>query len=493
MNKSAGCYVALFPLLLAGCTSGPEQPPITTLPVKLDGQSASIPDKWWTLYHDADLNHAVEQALTNNRDLRMAAANLRAAKAVVDETDAARLPTTSLNTQAGYGSTANDQLEAALNQSDHIRTGARYGIGIDVQWEIDFFGRLRSMRHAANADALAVMAEEEGARVLVAAETTRAWLSACSYAQRIGIAQRSLLLAAQGQQLASQLYQSGAGVELDVIRAQNQVELAAAELPPLQAARHNALAELAVLMGQLPDNPPQAAMQCQSTPSLTSIAVPHSEGMRMLSRRPDVLKAQQALIAATARIGVATADFYPQISIGGSVFSSAHQPDGWDKSGATVWSLGPLISWSFPNVSEQRARLAQANAHEQSALAHFDAIILGALKDVQQGMTNYNAALQQNAALQKAAAGSQHALKLASIARKEGAATALAFLDAQRTDIAIQHQLASADTQLINTQIALFKSLGGGWQQAPAIPLPEPQRRPVPSQISLVDNREIKQ
>lgn len=493
MNKYAGLYVVFFPLLLAGCTAGPEQPPITTLPVKLDGQSANFPDKWWALYHDADLNHAVEQALTNNRDLRMAAANLQAAKAVMDETDAARLPTTSLNTQAGYGSTANDQLEAALNQSDHIRTGSRYGIGIDVQWEIDFFGRLRSLSHAANADALAVMAEEEGTRVLVAAETTRAWLSACSYAQQIGIAQRSLQLATQGQQLASQLYQSGAGVELDVIRAQSQVDLAATQLPPLQAARRNALAELAVLMGQLPDNPPQAAMRCQSPPALASIAIPHSEGMTLLSRRPDVLQTQQTLIAATARIGVATAELYPQISIGGSVFSSAHQPAGWDKSGATVWSLGPLISWSFPNMSEQRARLAQANAHELAALAHFDATILGALKDVQQGMTNYYAALQQHAALQRAAADSQQALKLASIARKEGAATALEFLDAQRTDIAIQHQLASTDTQLINTQIALFKSLGGGWQQAPSIPLPAPQRSPVLSHTSLVDNREIKQ
>lgn len=477
MFKMRAVIVTLLPFWAVGCGSLSPQPALSTLALHQSTQPLpSSTDQWWRLYRDPALDRAVEEALINNRDLHVAAAHLLSAQAIADRAKAAQLPATALTASGGYGSTADDQLEAALHNSDTIRTGSRYGIGLDVQWEVDLFGRMHNLRRAANAEVLSTLAEEEGTRVMVAAETTRAWLNACSYAQQAAIAQRSLTLAEQGLKVAEVLHQAGEGSQLDVVRARGLVNQTGTMLPPLQVARRNALAELAVLMGRLPDSPPQPAAQCQSAPSLSMPVMPKNLGMSALSRRPDIIQAQQQLTAATANIGVANADLYPRISLGAGMFSSAHQPADWDKSGATVWSLGPVITWSFPNISMARARIAQAGGLEKAALAHFDGTLLNALKEVQQRLNDLAALQQQRMQLAEAAANSQQALKLAELARKAGAATALDYLDAQRTDITVQHQLANANTQLIDAQVALFKALGGGWQHAPAIALHEPQR-----------------
>jgi NodT family efflux transporter outer membrane factor (OMF) lipoprotein len=465
---------SLIPIVSVSCSTAPSQAPNTTLPIQLDSRAtSSVPDQWWRLYQDPNLNTAVEQALAHNRNLREAAAHLMAARQVANAVEGEKLPSTSLHTEGGYGSTAEDQLEAALDQSDTIRTGTRYGIGMDVQWEVDLFGRLKSLSKASHADVLAVMAEEQGVRVEVAAETTRAWLKACDAAQQSVLAQRALTLAEEKQHVVQMLSQAGVGSALDLVRAQARVDQTSTALPPLHAARQRALAELAVLMGRLPDDPPAAAQQCATAPAIAAIHIPHETGAALLQRRPDVLRAQQQLNAATAKIGVSTAELYPRISLGGSIYSSAHQPGGWGDSGATVWRLGPLISWSFPNISIARAHIAEAGANQQAALAHFDATLLQALKEVQENLANYQAAQQAQSSLQDAAAQSQQALNLAQIAQKEGASSALDYLTAQQAALAAQRQLASENGELINAQVTLFKSLGGGWQQAPDIALPD--------------------
>ncbi|HEJ9094345.1 TPA: efflux transporter outer membrane subunit [Serratia odorifera] len=476
--------IVLIPLLSAGCAVGPDRPPLTTLPITSTlSDNSPTPDQWWALYQDPALNHAVGEALRNNRDLRVAAANLLAVRALQRETDAQKLPDTSLTADGGYGSSLDDQIEAALGQSDNIRTGSRYSAGMSLHWELDLFGRLRSQSSAAQAHAESVQAEEDGVRVWVAAETTRAWLSACSYGQRIGIAQQTLALVVQEQQITEALHKSGAGAMPGVVRAQGLVYQTRTELPVLKAKRQRVLAELAVLMGRLPSSPPEQALVCQKPPTLAYRGLPDSEGLALLRRRPDVREAQQQLTAATANIRVATADLYPQISLGASMLSSAHQPEDWGKEGATVWSIGPLISWSFPNITAARARIAQAGAKESAALAHFDGTILTALKEVQVSLTGYDSALQQQKLLQQAAENSRHALRLSTLAYQDGATTALDYLDSQRNDVAVQSELARANTRLIDAQVTLFKALGGGWQQAPSVVIPAPQRSKIVSSI----------
>lgn len=464
--------------LLAGCTLGPERPPGSTVPLpvsQLDAAAEQGLDQWWQLYRDPGLNAAVQEALSQNRDLRMAAANLLQARALLRETDTLRQPATQVTARAGYGSTADDQLEAALQDSQRIRTGSRYGLGLDVQWEADLFGRLHGLANAARADAEAARAAEDGLRVVVAAETTRAWLQACSYGQRLQVAGESLALVEQGRALSAQLYQAGAAVTLDVVRAEGLVGQVQASLPLLQAGRQRALAELAVLLGRPPGAAPAAAEACHQAPRLGS-PMPQSDALAMLRRRPDVSQAERRLAAATARIGVARADLYPRVSLGAGVYTSAHQPSGFDERDASVWQLGPLLSWSLPNLNAARARIAQADARESAALADFDRSILAALKEQQQALSDYQAALQRQEALHLAAERDHQALHLAGLARAAGASSALDYLDAQRSAVRTRAAAAQADAAVIDTQVLVFKALGGGWRSAPPIVLPPPNR-----------------
>ncbi|MGZ0702754.1 efflux transporter outer membrane subunit [Pseudomonas piscis] len=461
--------------LLGACSVGPQRPPSTTLNLPAAAVPTSPPEteQWWRLYREPGLNAAVLEALGHNRDLRVAAANLLQAKALLRETDTLDQPLTQVSASAGYGSTADDQLEAALGDSRRIRTGTRYGIGLDVQWEMDLFGRLQGLEQAARADAEAARAAEDGLRVVVAAETTRAWLQACSYGQRLDVARQSLALVEQGRELTAELHRSGVALALDVARAEGLVGQVRASLPPLEAGRQRALAELAVLLGRLPGDVPAPAQACRRTPALIA-AMPTDDALAMLRRRPDVSQAERRLAAATARIGVARADLYPRISLGAGIASSAHHPSGFDERDASAWRLGPLLSWSFPNFNAVRARIAQADAREGAALAEFDRSILLALKEQRQALSDYQAAGQRRQDLHLAAERNHEALRLAGLARAAGASSALDYLDAQRTDVASRAAAARADAQLIDTQVLVFKAFGGGWRDAPPVILPTP-------------------
>lgn len=467
--------------LLAGCAVAPERPPLTTVaaPVSIaqTGIAGAVepPDRWWMLYHEPALDALVEEALANNRDLRVAAARLLEARAMLSEAHAARGPVTRLSAEAGGGSTLDDQIAAIADGSDHIRTGSRFGMGADISWEVDFWGRIGSTVRLAVANAQEAAALQDGVRVEVAAEVTRAWLDACSYARQGDIARQSLALAEQGRDLAGRLHSAGAGLPVDILRAEALVARTSAAVPPIEAARRNALAELAVLTGHSPAEPPAAAMSCTCLPSI-DVVLPVGDGATLLRRRPDIRAAEQKLVAGTARIGIAVADLYPRIALGGGVAASSPSIGRLDARSNMVWRLGPLLSWSFPNIGVARARVRQAEAGEIAALAAFDAAILTALKEVDRAGEYYFAALRRLDSLRIAADRTARARNLVRAQRMAGSATALEMLDADRSDVEAQAALADAEADVTTAQIVLFKALGGGWQSAPPVTLPPPQR-----------------
>lgn len=487
-GRTASFLSASLLSLLAGCVTGPAVPPRATVapPASPAGGDALVPSpvpgRWWRLYREPALDALVEEALTDNRDLRTAAARLLEARAILDEARGERLPQTTVAADAGGGSSLEDQIEAAYGHSDRVRTGPRFGLGTDVVWEADLFGRLASSVKAARADADAAKADEDGVRVLVAAEVTRAWLDACGHAHRAGVARRSLALVERARALAGQLRAAGAGLPVDVARADTLVAQAEAAIPALEAGRHNALARLAVLTGHPPTESPAAAAACTRLPTI-DVPLPVGDGLALLRRRPDVREAERRLAASTARIGVATADLYPRISLAGGFASSSHTPGDLAARGNIVWRIGPMLSWSFPNIGAARARIAQARAREVGALARFDAAILTALREVNQAGEDYGAALRRREALRVAAERSAEAARLSRLARAAGAATALEALDAERADVAARAALAAADADVATAQVVLFKALGGGWEDAPAVALPAPVRAPVSARV----------
>lgn len=468
----------LLCLLLAtaasGCAVGPAGSPRSTIgvppsPAQLGRAVVANPvvAQWWRLYDDPMLDALVMEALENNRDLRLASANLRQARAALRERQGERLVATTVSSDIGYGSTVSDQIAAALDQTE-VRTGPRYGAGVSAGWSLDLFGRIARAVQAARADAEATEAAQDSVRVVVAAETTRAYVDSCGYTTAVHAAQRSLALATRRLALKTALRTAGGTTALEVARASALAEQAQAVLPVLQAGRQNALYELAVLTGRAPDDLPAGVGSCASVPQLKA-PIPIGEVTTLLQRRPDVRQAQRRLEASTARIGVATASLYPSVSILGTAASSAPEAGELGHTRSIAWRVGPVLSWHFPNLSVARAQIAQAQAQEAAALARFDAVILATLKDLKQALANHEARFRQREALNAAAEQSGQAMRLARLEQRAGAASELDALEAECSDAQAQAALAAAETALALDQVALFQSLGGGWELAPAV------------------------
>ena len=205
---------------------------------------------------------------------------------------------------------------------------------------------------------------------------------------------------------------------------------------------------------------PEAARQCPRAPKVLQ-PIPVGDGQALLARRPDVREAERKLAADTARIGVATADLYPRISLGGS--GNFFRSDSVRGSDSFTFSLGPLISWSFPSVLAGRTRIRQAEATAQASLASFDGTVLTALKEVEQALSYYAAETERNARLREAAAHADAAYRLADQRYRAGSIGLLDQLDAQREFTAARGALAASDQQLGSLRVDLFKTLGGGW------------------------------
>jgi NodT family efflux transporter outer membrane factor (OMF) lipoprotein len=411
------------------------------------------PGRWWSLFNDPVLDRLVEQALTANTDLLVAAANLAQARAVLREVRGNRLPSTTVSGGATYG-----------DPGEGTGSGALLDSGFDVGYQLDLFGRLRRATEASRADVEAVQAAFDLARVTVAAETARAYVDACSAGRQLAVAQESVSIQEQTFDLTRRLQAGGRGTALETGQAAAQLEQTRAAIPTLEANRQTALYRLSVLTGRPPAEFPREVAACSTPPALTS-PIPVGSGESLLARRPDIRAAERQLAAATARIGVATADLYPDISLGGSIGSTATSLGNLVSGDGLRFSLGPLISWSFPNTRLARARIAQAEAGTQAALARFDGTWLGALEETESALTRYASELDRVAALRRARAAGNDAARVARLRYRAGRESFQIVLEAERSLSQIEAALAASESQLSNNLVSLFLALGGGWEQ----------------------------
>lgn len=431
------------------------------------------PDGWWRLYRDPALDRLVEQALAANTDLRVAAANLAQARAVLRETRAGRTPSTTVGAGASYG-----QPSAASLGLDSVDAGATFDVGLDVGYQADLFGRIRRAIEASQADVEAVQAARDVVQVSVAAETARAYAQACGFGLQLTAARRSLRIQEQTFDLTRRQLQGGRGTGLTVAQAGAQLDQVRSQLPQLEAQRRTALFRLAVLTGRPPAEISPEADRCVTPPTLTS-TIPVGDGAGLLRRRPDVRRAERQLAAATARIGVATAELYPDVSLGLSVGSTATDVGDLFSSSGFRWSLGPLISWTFPNTRAARSRIAQAEAGAAAALAQFDGTWLGALEETEGALTRYALELDRLAALRSARNQSAEAARLARLRFDAGRESFLSVLDAERVLAQSEAALAQSEAQLADLQVSIFLALGGGWETPSAAGDPA-NARPAP-------------
>lgn len=461
---------AFASLLLASCAVGPKAPD-ATLPPSASGafigsQTAAVTpdaarDDWWRLYADPVLDDLVRQALTENNELEAAAANLRRVRAALGEARTQRLPTTNTTAAYSYGRPSAATVQGLPPGTD-IEETETYDVGLDVSYEIDLFGRVGSVIRAARADADSAAAALDIVRVSVAAETARAYADACSANAQIAVAERTIELQSSTVDLTQRLLDGGEGNGLDTSRARAALESTRATLPPLRAQRDGALFRLSTLTGRTPAEASEAARACARPPQLTQ-PIPVGDGTQLLARRPDVRQAERNLAAAAARVNVATADLYPRISLGGSLGSTALDAEDLGDDDSFRFSVGPLISWSFPNVFAARARIEQASASSDAALATFDQTVLVALQETETALANYANELDRRAALQSARDQAANAARLSRLRFDAGADSFLTVLDSERTLASADAQLAASDALVTTYQIALFKALAGGW------------------------------
>lgn len=472
---------------LAGCAVGPNYVAPTPPPPGAPGGGAFVSDApkalqpppahWWRLYNDAVLDGLVQDALVHNKNLLQAAANLAQARAALSQARAGRFPSTTLSAGAQYGVSSNtiavDNIaRGAAPGGSSARSAPNpepyYSYGLDVSYEVDLFGRIRRSIRAAKADVEAQQAAEDVVRVTVAAETTRAYVNACAYAEELAVAEQSLQVAAQGLTVIQSEVQLGAASDFELARQQALVEQTRATLPGFEGQRRTALFELAVLTGRPPEDISRAADACKAPPKLAQV-LPVGDAQALFRRRPDVRQAERQLAGNVERIGVATADLYPTITIGGSAQEYATRLGGLTSPSNLSWLVGPLLSWNFPNTLVAQAQIRQTRAVASASLASFQQTVLQALQDTEEALTAYGSELRRNVSLRASLQQQERAYQLAQVRFRDGSASYLDLLTTETDLINARAALANSDQLLASDQVTVFKALGGGWEDAPSV------------------------
>lgn len=417
---------------------------------------------WWRLYRDPVLDRLIMDALAANTDIRVAVARLARARASLREVRAQRTPQVGIDAGAQYG-----RVPFGQGAPGGDRESLLVDVGVGISYEADLFGRVSRGVEAARGDVAAADADIAAVQVLVAAETARAYADAASAAERQAVAERTVALLDRSISLTQRRYEVGIGTRLDVARIAALRQQRQAEVPTLVAERQAALFRLATLTGRTPaELPPEAGARRATL--LIDQPIPVGDGAALLARRPDVRSAERRLAAATARIGVATADLYPRITLGGSFGSSGGGLGNLFGAGPLTWLLGPLLSWTA-NREPARARIAAAEADTQAALATFDGAVLRALEETETALSNYARLLDRRTALQAAFGEAETAVRITRARQREGQINSLELLDAERTVADAKAAVATADGAIAGAQVELFRALGGGWARPDSV------------------------
>lgn len=460
---------AMASALLAGCVSvGPDYKAAPVEPVTLQGAAdaafTNVPPvaSWWAQFDDPVLGRLVHDALGDNLDLQIAMARVRAARAVFTEQRLDQLP----HITAGGSQDRRKQPDPLLG-GERV-SSETYQLGFDAGWELDLFGRQRRAAEAARADLGAERDNLADAQVMVAAEVARNYFELRGSQKRIAVARDTLLNLRETQRLTETRLELGAGSELDVQSSRARLKAIEADIPLLEVSEVQSRHRLAVLLGQRPGSL-DTLLQPREVPAFAK-ALPLGDTSDLLRQRADVRMAERRLAAATARVGVATADMFPRISLSGFVGFLGGEASGLVNGNNKAWSLTPSISWAAFDFGTVRARLRASKAQADGAAAEYEKAVLLALEDTENALTRY---AKQQARLGIVAEQAQAARKAESLAQlryREGSEDFLALLDAQRNQLAADDALAAAEASVNVSVVAVYKALGG-WagQPGPAL------------------------
>ncbi|MGQ7958093.1 efflux transporter outer membrane subunit [Pseudomonas sp. SP16.1] len=453
---------ALLALAVSACAVGPDYRAPDTAPARIEALEAGDYDRtdfeaaWWQQFDDPTLSQLVQQSLEENRELRVAFARLRAARAIRDDVGNDQLPVITSRASGEFG-----KAQQPPTSEQRIRQ-ERYDLGLDMAWELDLFGRIQRSIEASEAQSEAAEAELYQLQVSLIAELVDAYGNLRGAQLRERIARDNLKNQSQSRALTEQLRDAGIGSELDVLRADARLAATEASLPQLQAEEARARHRIATLLGQRPE---QLSVDLSPRPlPVIAKALPIGDPAELLRRRPDVRVAERQLAAATANVGVATADLFPRVSLSGFLGFTAGRGSQLGAAAANAWSVAPAISWAAFDLGSVRARLRGAEADADGALAQYEQQVLLALEESENAFSDYAKRQQRLLSLLRQAEASRAAAEQAAIRYREGTVDFLVLLDAERERLAAEDAQALAEVELYSGIVAIYKALGGGWQ-----------------------------
>lgn len=454
--------ISLLALTLSACAVGPDYKSPQLEPAKLASAAADDYNRsrfealWWQQFDDPTLNQLVAHSLEENRELRVAFARLRAARAIRDDVANDQLPTISSRASGEFGKAQQPGISEQRVNSE------RYDLGLDMVWELDLFGRIQRQLEASDAQIEVAEADYYQLQVSLIAELVDAYGNLRGAQLRERIARQNLENQQESRGITERLREAGVGSELDVLRSDARLAATEASLPQLQAEQVRAQNRIATLLGQRPEQL-TVDLSAQPLPAIAK-ALPIGDPAELLRRRPDIRAAERQLAAATASIGVATADLFPRVSLSGFLGFTAGRGSQLGSSAARAWGVAPTISWAAFDLGSVRARLRGAEAEADGALANYEQQVLLALEESENAFSDYAKRQQRLLALLRQSQASRAAAEQASVRYREGEVDFLVLLDAERERLAAEDAQAQAETELYRGIVAIYKALGGGWQ-----------------------------
>jgi multidrug efflux system outer membrane protein len=448
---------AVTAVVLAGCSFIPtyEPPPLPVAASFPDqaADQAAVDIRWQDFVTDARLRELITLALANNRDLRVATLNIEQVRAQYDIRRADQLPTLNL---AASGS-------RQPNSSGGTNTSYSVGLAIS-SWELDFFGRVASLKEAALAQYLASAEARRAAQTSLVAAVASTWLSLQANEGLLALTQRTLATRKESLRLTRLRFDNGASSALDLRQAESLT--AAAESALAQQQRQRALDRnaLTLLVGQ---SVPDALLFNPADPGQAPLmaTVPAGLPSDLLARRADIRQAEQQLIAANASIGAARAAFFPRISLTAGLGTVSNELADLFKSGSWGLSLAPQAVLPIFDAGRNQANLEAANATRAIAVAQYEKAIQTAFREVADALAGRATLGEQVRAQQAQATAEADRFRLAELRYRNGVASFLDVLDAQRSLFSTQQSLALSQLALQQNQVALYKALGGGWAE----------------------------
>jgi NodT family efflux transporter outer membrane factor (OMF) lipoprotein len=484
---------------LAACAVGPSyRPPKPDVPAAFAAQTPQTPGgapaapaelaTWWHALGDAELDSLVDRAIKANLDLDIALTQLQQARTYEVVIAGHALPEVEATGSEARGTgsdlargRASQGLRSADNSTglSHLNTVG----GFDAVWELDIFGKYRRAMQAARFDAEAAAAARNGVLTAVVADVVHAYIDLRGDQTELGVLRQASDVLRESLRIVKIRYERGITNELDVALATRELNTLDAQIAPEQAAVSAAESTLAVLLAEYPESMASELGKpdlIPSVPDTVSAGVP----LDLLKRRPDVQQAERELGAATARIGVATAELFPQVSLVGAIGAQQGNVPGPLSArtvGKHIWSFGPAAMWPLLDFGALDAQVDIADLEARASLTSYRKTLINAVREVDDSLDAYQAQRTRLQDLGLAMLAGQRAVELATARYNRGLTDFLNVVDAERQYYDLQEQYAAAQIGQGEEFVQLYKSLGGGWQNYQDVP---PIRRPQPAIVA---------